>query len=1149
MKTTHVIHIPLRYFFVIIAFTGFMTIFGCGGGSESQSKLAVETGTFVDCPVEGLEFKTATQSGLTDSEGVFQFQDGEMITFSIGSTVLGEAAGKSIITPVDLIEGALDETDPAVVNICRFLLSLDVDGNVDACINISEQTREILAGLPPINFNQSVDAFADDLNVQAVFDALNDEQIFPETRRLLSAQEAMGHMQETLFVLNSAVTVTSPNGGEVLISGESFEITWQTDGAIDNVTILLSTDGGQTWNDTPITASTPDDGSHIWTDIPSFEEKNDYRVRITDATHTAVRDDSDGNFTIVPYTLSTLWEKLLASAGGDRDGDDIPDDIEELLGTNPDAGDTDRDGLSDFVEVFGGAFNEGDPVPDLDGDGLIAALDNDDDNDGVNDGEGIDSDGDGIADYLEYYGYTYEWEWGRYVPWTEEYVKNDPTVSYFKTDPLQPSTDQDPYSDDMEATGILMDVAVGAPGNLPMVPAYPDIVVKLERYEITLNADITTSTAKSLWNEENWNVTTEESHTHTDESHWEQSVGLSLSISDVFGAGAEASYSYGGSYSDSTTTGTTISKGGSSMEMTDWGTAKSTNPVDTAHVKLYLKVYNYGTAPASSIIPTLTFRIGKRNIATFEPGNSQINLLEPGGVYPADPDVYWTVDSIDTGTGVAPISLTMDELRALETGAPVDINVTQVLADVLTMDTDGHWESVGGWHEYMARVKSVCAKLFFDIGDGNIINYLVYADDSKSSPEVTLRDALLWVAGGFEENGQQKISYYDRIGGGMAEANLDGWSICMDGWTWEKNDISPGDNVLDTVLGPDTTIIFKAPGEEHPVIHYAYLDEQRRIVRAFVSDYRGISSVEFIEDLSADPQVIHEMARDEGVGFYSFDLEDEYDLSGREAIRVTNVNEPPAAVEKYLAVIPDPSGIEPIIRSVIGDLNTHTLTALVDDNGGSPIENVFVEILGDPEFSMVPMTPRGDNEWTIELPCGMEHDVKYTLIYAINALGYQTTSAITEEIDYLNGYDGLTIVPGQAYDLETHSWHYFGSHNAFLTQVHDFDIYMDQRYDMYGDGSLLAESFYLNTTNGCVALEMPDSYDFDCLTRDDLEAFAPLMVPDPHGSGTSLFIVQNPEGELYIFYTGEHYVKMHFRYSVAYPNEYLRKNFRVFANP
>ena len=87
-----------------------------------------------------------------------------------------------------------------------------------------------------------------------------------------------------------------------------------------------------------------------------------------------------------------------------------------------------------------------------------------------------------------------------YALWNGE----DMDQPYFKTDPLQPSTDQDPYGDDMEASGNLMDVLVRSPGNLPMVPAYPNIVVRLEGYEVTLNAEITHSEGGSLAEETNW---------------------------------------------------------------------------------------------------------------------------------------------------------------------------------------------------------------------------------------------------------------------------------------------------------------------------------------------------------------------------------------------------------------------------------------------------------------------------------------------------------------------------------------------------------------------------------------------------------------------------------------------------------------------
>jgi len=114
-----------------------------------------------------------------------------------------------------------------------------------------------------------------------------------------------------------------------------------------------------------------------------------------------------------------------------------------------------------------------------------------------------------------------------------------------------------------------------------------------------------------------------------------------------------------------------VSVGGSVLDEENWSRARTTNPTEAAHLKLRLKVRNFGTACASNILPTLTLRIGGINVATFEPGNAQVNLLVPGAVYPPEPGVHWVVDSIDTGSGVRPLALTMEELRALERGAPV----------------------------------------------------------------------------------------------------------------------------------------------------------------------------------------------------------------------------------------------------------------------------------------------------------------------------------------------------------------------------------------------------------------------------------------------------------------------------------------------
>ncbi|WP_437689771.1 DUF3344 domain-containing protein [Sorangium sp. So ce176] len=66
------------------------------------------------------------------------------------------------------------------------------------------------------------------------------------------------------------------------------------------------------------------------------------------------------------------------AVGDDRDGDGLPDAVEEMIGTDPDDADSDDDGVLDGHEPS--------PGEDTDGDGLINALDVDSDNDGLFDG-------------------------------------------------------------------------------------------------------------------------------------------------------------------------------------------------------------------------------------------------------------------------------------------------------------------------------------------------------------------------------------------------------------------------------------------------------------------------------------------------------------------------------------------------------------------------------------------------------------------------------------------------------------------------------------------------------------------------------------------------------------------------------------------
>ena len=66
----------------------------------------------------------------------------------------------------------------------------------------------------------------------------------------------------SLTVAGPTVTVTAPNGGEMLAIGSSETITWDYSGSLEDVKIDLSRDNGSNWES--LTASTPNDGSFTW---------------------------------------------------------------------------------------------------------------------------------------------------------------------------------------------------------------------------------------------------------------------------------------------------------------------------------------------------------------------------------------------------------------------------------------------------------------------------------------------------------------------------------------------------------------------------------------------------------------------------------------------------------------------------------------------------------------------------------------------------------------------------------------------------------------------------------------------------------------------------------------------------------------------
>lgn len=224
MKKKH----PIQTVFIFNIFKLFiclgvtcMVFWGCGS-SESDP---LNTGVFIDGEIEGLEFQSGHRAGITDSSGKFYFAENETVTFTIGGLMIGEpAAAKELMSPIDLVdEPDAFVTHPTVTNICRLLLSLDVNGDPDDGIFISQAIRDIIRDLVEnglgIQFDVPMDDFGDQTGIQTLLDTLNTEGVFTDgIRTLVTSESAWTHFYATLADYNATPTVMI-NLGDGLTNG------------------------------------------------------------------------------------------------------------------------------------------------------------------------------------------------------------------------------------------------------------------------------------------------------------------------------------------------------------------------------------------------------------------------------------------------------------------------------------------------------------------------------------------------------------------------------------------------------------------------------------------------------------------------------------------------------------------------------------------------------------------------------------------------------------------------------------------------------------------------------------------------------------------------------------------------------------------
>ena len=332
-----------------------------------------------------------------------------------------------------------------------------------------------------------------------------------------------------------------------------------------------------------------------------------------------------------------------------------------------------------------------------------------------------DTDGDGIENALEINGFVFDLLSGELTEWD-----GDPNKEHFFTDPLRASTDGDPYSDLMEVTGANMPGSVNAPFNHPLVAARPIIAVFMENYEVIPNGEITDSEGGSI------------SDSYTNETSLETTAGVTVSASVEL-----SPFSLGEASLESSFSQTYASTNSSTSESSfDWSSARSVAESEAARLRLNVYYLNLGSAPASNVRPTFLLKLGNKVIATFQSSqNSEALVMAPGGRFPASGTI--AVDSYVAGEVDREITLSLEELKAIQRGAPLRLVVPQVEATINRWDEQTQsFSNEITWSAFEEDINSVSLTLQTEIGD-EAVQYQVYAGSPQfDEPQRNLRETL-----------------------------------------------------------------------------------------------------------------------------------------------------------------------------------------------------------------------------------------------------------------------------------------------------------------------------------------------------------------------------------------------------------------------
>jgi hypothetical protein len=460
----------------------------------------------------------------------------------------------------------------------------------------------------------------------------------------------------------------------------------------------------------------------------------------------------------------------------------------------------------------------------------------------------------------------------------------------------------------------------------------------LSKYTITLNQDVTIESSTGNSTENSW--------TNGVDSTWDQETESSNEMG--YGGYFEGGLGVGGSWgefdlktgfqmkwnvttSSQTVTTSVVKTDNSGLTAQEWSTATATGSHDlqAAFLNLNFDMVNTGTLPASNITAVANIKLGNAIIANTLIGNGE------NGELPGRSGKVITLQASTTGRATPDhptgenLVLTLNQLRSLEAGAPLSVEVVSFKADTLVWQLDPNtgrrlYLNMGDWSPYQSAIQNTSARIALDFHDDPTFNPQLFQglpikrmDDLRvacfpvdgtyfgSPPQVNLLDAFLWAFEMQPSDLGPVITIRDGISSWKHQSPIIGWNFSFDKDTADEILADPQKypNLFLLPIEPgnptERTYTATAPPSGDlvaPKIYWSLCEPATRKIRAYSRDVRGIKEMRFKPDPTADydgelMQVGYDPNDPEMQFFYTYELPAGYHWTGNERVVAINLDD------------------------------------------------------------------------------------------------------------------------------------------------------------------------------------------------------------------------------------------------------------------